>query len=140
MGGEAFEDDLRIGVGVEGGSLGLQLRAQWQVVVQLAVIDDGVAIVGRGHGLCAGFAGDDRQSAVRQTDGSVREDSFTIGAAVDLRRIHCGEKIVIEPLIVTEVPANTAHAEPSCSYDSSLNDRAWHSMMRSAAPTGGTVR
>ncbi|MFO0636680.1 MAG: hypothetical protein U0168_27930 [Nannocystaceae bacterium] len=58
----------------------LQLRAQLDVVVDLAVEGDPQRTVGAGHGLRAGRQIDDREAAMAEAEASAQLDAAAVGA------------------------------------------------------------
>jgi hypothetical protein len=76
------EDGLGVGLRLELEASALQVLAQLPVVVDLAVEDDPVALVGVGDGLVAGVQVDDGQAAHGQAHAFAREEALVVGAAV----------------------------------------------------------
>ena len=77
--GVGVEEHLGVGAGVKGMAGGLELGAQLAVVVDLAVVDDPVAAVGRAHRLVAGRREvEDGEPAVAERDA---DRSCTGGAS-----------------------------------------------------------
>ena len=89
---ERLEHDLGVGVGREGAAERLQLGAQVEVVVDLAVVGDHVAPVGGVHRLLAVGDVDDGQPPVREPAGAVGHDAVAVGPAVLLAGVHALEE------------------------------------------------
>ena len=91
---ERLEHDLGVGVGREGAAQGLELGAQVEVVVDLAVVGDRVAPVGGVHRLLAVRDVDDRQPPVGQAARAAGDDALAVGPAVLLAGVHALQQAV----------------------------------------------
>ena len=89
---EGLQHDLGVRVGREGATERLELAAQVEVVVDLAVVGDRVPAVGGVHRLLAVGDVDDRQPPVRQAAGPVDADSVPVRATVLLVGVHALEQ------------------------------------------------
>jgi hypothetical protein len=92
-------------------SLRLELRAQLDVVEDLAVEHDREAARRVQHGLRAAAQVDDRQPAVAQRDRPVAPGALVVGAAVPQARDHPGQGAVVDPSTgELENSSDAAHA------------------------------
>src|SRR5205085_214065 len=83
------EDHLGVALAAEGEALLLQLRLHLAVIVDLAIIGDRLARIGREHGLGAPLAEvDDGEAAMAEADAVRRPDAAAVGPAMGERVRH----------------------------------------------------
>ena len=81
------QQHFRVGGGNKADAGALEIGAQLAIVVNLAVVHDAVAAVGRRHRLVAARRGiDDGETPVHEQQSAIREDAFAVGTTVRQRR------------------------------------------------------
>lgn len=90
--GPGLQQDLGVGLGLEGGTAGLEVTAKLEVVVDLAIKDDVPPPVGRGHGLGPAREVEDAEPAVSETDGGVSVDALGVRSTVGKGAGHGGQR------------------------------------------------
>jgi len=93
------EDDLGVGLRAEASATALEVAAELDVVVDLAVVGDPEAPLGEAHRLVTcGRRVDDAQAPVGQADSAVQVDAVPVRAAVNEAGAHAFERGLVDRL------------------------------------------
>ena len=109
------DDDLGVGVGAEHVALGLQLRLALGIVEQLAVEDDGDALILVEDRLLAVAEADDGKAAVGEAEAGAQQESVVVRAAMPERLRHRVQRGGIRLALAGEVDDSSDAAHRSSS-------------------------
>ncbi len=110
------DDDLGVGVRAEHVALGLQFRLALGIVEQLAVVDDGDALILVEDRLLAVAETDDGKPAVGEAEAGAQQESVVVGAAMPERLRHRVQRGGIGLALAGEVNDSSDAAHRSSSF------------------------